>query len=250
MITPAQQHFEHVMAQRHGKRDTDPQTMTLYERMLARLRYDQSQLSAIQSRATRAERKRELLPAYDAWLDGVLSADTGQNDIVLITAMIWHLDAGSYDRAMQLAAYALKHRLPLPDDYRRTTATLLVDEMCDPTLTAFSAGQAAPASTAQLQHLSTLVDGHDMPDEVRAKLCKTLAFSLRNDGDESTLPEVLALLRRALTLHDGVGVKKDIETLERQLAKRGDDEKPAPKPVAKATVKKATTKKATASKAK
>lgn len=225
-LTPARQHFENVMAQRHGHPATDPAALTAYEQMLSRLHHDKTQLSAVQSMQTRADMKREMLPAYDAWIDGVLDTDSGTADEVLVTAMIWHLDAGNYDRALQLGQYVLRHGLSLPDSYHRTPATVLVDEICDPTLTALSAGQLPAASVVTLNTLAQLTDAHDMPDEVRAKLRKTQAYLLRQSGDEVDQQRALSLLKEALMLHDGVGVKKDIEVLTRQLNAKTDTAQP------------------------
>lgn len=221
-LTPAQQHYEKIMGQRRGRTATDSVAMTAYEKMLTRLHHDRTQLSAVQSMQTRADMKREMLPAYDAWIDGVLDTDSGTADEVLVTAMIWHLDAGNYDRALQLGQYVLRHGLSLPDSYHRTPATVLADEICDPTLTALSAGQLPAATLNTLDTLTQLTDDHDMPDEVRAKLRKTQAYLLRQSDDEADRQRALSLLQEALMLHDGVGVKKDIEVLTRQLAAKTD----------------------------
>ncbi len=225
-LTPAQQHYENIMAQRHGRTATDPVAMTAYEKMLSRLHYDRTRLSAVQSMQKRAAMKQEMLPAYDAWIDGVLETDSGTADEVLVTAMIWHLDAGNYDRALQLGQYVLRHGLSLPDSYHRTPPALLVDEICDPTLTALSAGQLPVATRDTLNTLAQLTDTHDMPDEVRAKLRKTQAYLLRQSDDEADRQRALSLLQDALVLHDGVGVKKDIEVLTRQLTAKTDTAQP------------------------
>lgn len=55
-----------------------------------------------------------------------------------------------------------------------------------------------------------------MPDEVRAKLHKVMGYGLR-DNEQPEL--ALNQLNRAFQLHERVGVKKDIERLERELKK-------------------------------
>lgn len=64
-----------------------------------------------------------------------------------------------------------------------------------------------------------------MPDIVRAKLHKITGYVQRDAGQ---LPEALAHLQRAIQLERTIGVKKDIEQLERQL-------KPKPEPAPKTT---------------
>ena len=45
--------------------------------------------------------------------------------------MIWCCDCGNIAEALHWW-YVLRHGLPMPDQYRRTTATVLVEEICDP----------------------------------------------------------------------------------------------------------------------
>ncbi|KHT34446.1 phage terminase small subunit [Pectobacterium carotovorum] len=249
MLTPAQRHFQTVMAQRHGKSNGGDVERTAYEQQLHRLRMDKSRLSQVQSASTKAELKRELLPDYQGWVNGVLAADSGQADEVLTTIMIWSIDAGLTSDALRIADYVLRHRLPMPDQYKRTVATTLVDEICDPALAAFKADTSrAPLPAALLLQLEQLTAGEDMPDQVRAKLYKTLGYTLRLDNNE--LSAARDWLQRAVTLFDGIGVKRDIELLGRALKKSTESEagaenadapptppadKPADKPAAKAT---------------
>ena len=88
---------------------------------------------------------------------------------------------------------------------------------------AISAFMSLP-EVVQLAALGVAYSSHDMPDEVRAKLCKALGLGLRNSAnidsdtpDKDTATTALAFLRRALELHARAGVKKDIERLERLL---------------------------------
>lgn len=245
MLTPAQRHFQTVMAQRHGKLNGGDVERTAYEQQLHRLRMDKSQLSQVQSAATKAELKRELLSNYQGWVNGVLASDSGQADEVLTTVMIWSVDAGLISDALRIADYVLRHRLPMPDQYKRTVATTLVDEICDPALAAFKADvSVAPLAADLLLQLERLTASEDMPDQVRAKLYKTLGYTLRLDANE--LSAARDWLQRAVTLFDGIGVKRDIELLGRAIKKATEPEeentdapppadKPADKPAAKAT---------------
>ena len=90
-------------------------------------------------------------------------------------------------------------------------------------LAAIAAGK--PADLASLDRAALLTAECDMPDEVRAKLHKAIgqahqAFSgIGGDGtlDKNAAQNALAHFKRALELHDRVGVKKEIERLERAL---------------------------------
>lgn len=223
MLTPAQRHFQTVMAQRHGKSNGGDVERTAYEQQLHRLRMDKSRLSQVQSDTTKAELKRALLPDYQGWINGVLAADSGQADEVLTTIMIWSIDAGLISDALRIAGYVLRHRLPMPDHYKRTVATALVDEICDPALAAFKADASIATLSAELLlQLEQLTTDEDMPDQVRAKLYKTLGYTLRLDANELSVAR--DWLQRAVTLFDGIGVKRDIELLGRALKKSTESE--------------------------
>ncbi|MFH2500273.1 terminase, partial [Morganella morganii] len=68
-------------------------------------------------------------------------------------------------------------------------------------------------------------------NEVQAKLCKALAYTLRLSKQPEDKSRALELLQRALLLHSKSGVKRDIELLQREL-KKADDSKQdaAPEP--------------------
>lgn len=178
-----------------------------YELMLHKLASDRRRLKGIQSIQGKAELKRVLLPDYQPWIEGALAGDSGAQDDVLMTVMVWYIDAGDFNAALPVAAYALRHKLTLPDQYQRTLGTLIVEEFSDQALRE----KNVPADVLLQVDLLTL--DADMPDEVRAKLYKALGFMLA----EADKRKALHYLNKALSLHEKCGVKKDIEKLEREL---------------------------------
>lgn len=221
MLTPAQKHFQKVMAERHGKTDEQSDTArTAHEQIMHRLRMDQSALKRVQSDQAKAAMKRQLLPHYEGWIEGTLDGDSGRQDEVIVTLMVWAIDAGDYALAVRIGRYVVTHGLLMPDRFNRTAATVLVDEICDPILVQVKADDATDVTPylAVLDEVAEFTAGSDMPDVVRAKLCKVRAFALRNGTtDEQTT--ALELLRQALTLDAGAGVKKEIDRLARAVKK-------------------------------
>lgn len=221
MLTPAQKHFQKVMAERHGKTDEQSDTArTAHEQIMHRLRMDQSALKRVQSDQAKAAMKRQLLPHYEGWIEGTLDGDSGRQDEVIVTLMVWAIDAGDYVLAACIGRYVVTHGLLMPDRFNRTAATVLVDEICDPILVQVKADDTTDV-TPYLTVLDDVADftaDSDMPDVVRAKLCKARAFALRN-GTTEEQTTALALLRQALTLDAGAGVKKEIERLARVVKK-------------------------------
>ncbi|WP_422527933.1 phage terminase small subunit [Serratia fonticola] len=227
MLTPARRHFESVMAQRRGDVDAPlRQSETAYEQQLFRLENDKRRLKRIESVKAKVELKKELLPAYEGWLDGVLKADSGQADEIVTTCMIWHIDAGNYGTALPLAEYVIRHGIPLPDHYERGTACLIVDEIADAALSHFKIGDtaSAPVSLDILLRIERLTDGLDMPDEARAKLYKAIGFTLRDKTEEPDLAASLSWLQRAMALNANIGVVKDVQNLIRAISKASLDE--------------------------
>lgn len=226
-LTPAQQHWQKVMASRRGESNGEMSRadMTAYENILHRLRADQSQLSNIQGNDRKAAYKREILPNYQGWIEGVLENKTGIADEVFTRTLVWHIDAGLYADALKMAEYAIQFNLPLPDNYNRTLATVLVDEICDWSLAVKASGKEdeVTASLDELLVLERITEQSDMPDGARAKLYKVIGLTLK--GDEKQQALALEYLQKAILIDKDIGVKKEIEQLLRALRKQ-DDETP------------------------
>ncbi|HHL8569643.1 TPA: phage terminase small subunit [Escherichia coli] len=220
MLTPAQKHFDRVMAERRSNRGTTTAERTAYEQVLFRLRMDKADLSRIQSNAGKAKLKSERLPDYQPWIDGVLAADTGQADEVITTVMIWAADAGDIAQALRIGQYVLRHKIPMPDQYKRTTATVLVEEICDPILAAFKANPGkASVSIDNLNALNGITTHEDMPDQVRAKLFKVMGYTVRLNQDVESQQLARSHLQEAIRLNAKIGVARDIELLDRNIKK-------------------------------
>lgn len=226
MLTPAQRHFQKVMAERRGQADEESDIQrTAHEQILHRLRMDLSRLSGVQSEETKAEMKKSMLPEYEGWIEGTLDGDNGRQDEVITRLMVWAIDCRDYALALRLGRYVVRHGLTLPDNFNRTAATFLTEEMSKPVLT-FAAADAdadLSASTAVLDEVAEIVADSDMPDVVRAKLCKARALARRGATDITTKAEALALFREALTRNPNAGVKKEIATLAREVKKLSAD---------------------------
>lgn len=206
MTSPAKRHFQrHAAALPVEERTYDKAAANQYELMLAKLAEDKRRLKDIQSIERKIDVKRQLLPDYQPWIEGVIAGDTGQQDDVFMTVLVWTIDIGDIEAAIPLADYAIRHNLAMPDQYKRGTACVIAEETADIALK----GTAVPCVV--LQAVAGLTDGQDMPDEVRAKLHKAIGYAMRDAGQ---LAEARERLAYALQLHDKVGVKKDIERLD------------------------------------
>lgn len=230
--TPAQRHRMRAMAlqqadQAHAANAHGHTVGTAYELQLAQLHQHRLRLKDLQSVERKIEAKRAMLPEYDAYLDGVLEARPGTQDDVLATVLVWHIDAGNYARALQLAEYALPAGMSPPDRYHRDLPTIVQDEVAEAILAGHLAGADAVAIADQAMQLT---EAADTPDQAKAKLYKAAGWALlgktaSHDADMKarTLKAcklALPLLQRALQLDARTGVKKDIERIERRLKKQ------------------------------
>lgn len=225
MSNPCRRHFEKVTAAQAAADVAPGQTMegaTAYELQLAQLAQDRARLKQIQSAQGKAELKRQLLPAYQPYVDGVLAGGRGAQDEVLTTIMVWRIDAGDYAGALEIAAYVLQHNMIMPDRFARTTGCLIAEEVAEAALKALKAGETFDVEI--ISRAGALTKDQDMPDEARAKLHLAYGRAVmvgidEQDPDAADLMRAAINLRRAIDLHSNCGAKKDLERAERLLKK-------------------------------
>jgi hypothetical protein len=235
-LTPAQRNQLRKRAAKEAAATAPAISMagaTAYEQQLAQLQQDRLRLKNVQSDQGKAELKSRLIPAYGPYIEGVLAAGNGAQDEVLTTLMVWCIDAGLYQGALEIATYVIKHNLLMPDRFARSTGTLIAEEIANAALKAQKAGESFPL--AILGQAAAITAEQDMPDQARAKLHLALGKSLAADvSDEGAvgidllhLEQAKAHLARAIALHSACGGKKDLERVDRLLKKHA-----APAPAA------------------
>ena len=210
MTNPFRAHTRFIQAQEAARSGGTGRNAKGYDLMLLQLAEDRRRLKGIQSNVRKAEIKVEVLPKYAAWAEGVLSADGAQQDDVLMYVMLWRIDAGDYAGALSIGRHALKHGWVMPLG-NRTTATVLAEEIADAAKAAVLAKTAF--DPALLLETLEVIGAHDMPDQSRARLHKSVGWVLTDSNPASALNH----LKHALQLDEKCGVKKDIEQLERKI---------------------------------
>ncbi|AKH63193.1 MULTISPECIES: phage terminase small subunit [Photorhabdus] len=189
-----------------------------YNQMLLMLEQDRRHLKKIQSMERKAQHKRQILPKYAPWITGVLHRGIGHQDDVLMYVLLWRIDAGDYDGALDIAEYALQHRLAMPENHERTTGCAVTEEIAEAAQRCYTAKSPMPLAT--LERATNLTHDQDMPDKVRAELYKWLGYSQRDNNQPQP---AYCSLSRALELNNHVGVKKDLEQLARALRSQKHD---------------------------
>lgn len=183
-------------------------------------------LQDIESHEARKPVKAQLVREFADWVDGVIDADLPVQDEILLTCMVWAIDCGEYERAVELGAFALKHGLAMPERYKRSVACFLREDIAEIAINA-----PGTVDHALMVRIDQLTDGADMPDAAKAKLHKALgrswaakaeAFDPTDDsapagGAAAYWQQARDHLGRALELDRKAGVKKDIERADRAI---------------------------------
>lgn len=104
-MTPAQRHTARIMAALQGAAnpEQDRAAANQYELQLMQLAEHRRTLKGIQSLERKIDAKRTMLATYTPWIDGLLAADRGGQDDVMVTVMLWHLDTGDLVGALPMA---------------------------------------------------------------------------------------------------------------------------------------------------
>lgn len=250
MLTPAQKFRQQKLAAKAAKEAKacgsnphgGPQGSE-YQLLLGVLAEHKRKLSTISSIEAKAVYKAQAVQQFDGWIDGVLQSGTGEPDEILSTMLTWNADAGNYQRALDIAAYSIKHELAMPDEFNRNIAEFLMDVFSEK-------AEKSKLGTIEeakvwLGEVIELTQGLDCLDQPKAKILKMHAFALIGKlGNSEFSPEGLDVheaatalneLKRAFELNSKVGVKKDIEKLERYIKNTAPellDEKVQPAPTA------------------
>lgn len=219
-MSPARAHFLRETAENESNQATESlEGLKGYELMLATLNIHKRSLKQLQSVERKVEFKRRVFPEYQPWIDGALSAGTGVQDAVLMTMLVWAIDIGNYATALQIGNYALFHDLAMPEQFDRTTACVIAEEIA---LQAKSARDRKTEFDVQiLLDVNNLTAEHDMPDPVRARLLREIAERWYEQEPEKTLD----IVNRAIELDANCGAKPIRTKLEKQLNKQTEQPK-------------------------
>lgn len=216
----ARRHFEKTTAEIAAAEagGADLGSLSAYQRLLKNLHDDKVLLKSVSSIADKVHIKKQALPAYQEWIDGITAAGTVQaDDRIAATIIVWMIDCGLLDEAMPLADVLIHSSLESADEYSRSMPEIIVEQM---------AAQIESGSEISAENLKTLIewatakkeDGlHEinLADVIRAKLLKAAGEKAEAADDNET---ALTLYRQAVGYNDKAGVKKRIEALEKQLA--------------------------------
>ena len=206
------------------------QNTNAYEQQLMQLNSDKNRLKNIQSKQNKVELKRQLLPNYKPYLQGILEVKPGVQDAVVTEMLVWSIDVAEYDFALDLAEYVLEHGLKLPDRFERSEACFITEDIADEFLKVLKTDVSIDITV--LERLESLITDEsldkskrDMPDEVKAKLYLALGKAeMRLITGEQLVDLVHAtrardFLEQACKLDDKCGGRTDLNKMTKLVTK-------------------------------
>ncbi|PPB90534.1 phage terminase small subunit [Acinetobacter baumannii] len=229
----ARKHFQQHQAKSAAETAAEFGTMlntNAYEQQLLQLNSDKNRLKNIQSKQNKIELKRQLLPNYKPYVEGILEVKPGVQDAVITEILVWAIDIGDYDFALDIAEYVLEHGLKLPDRFERSEACFITEDIADEFLKTLKTDVAVDITVLErLEQLITdesLVQSkRDMPDEVKAKLYLALGKTeMRFVTGEELVDLVHAtrardFLDQACKLDDKCGGRTDLNKMTKLATK-------------------------------
>lgn len=218
-MSPARAHFLRKTAESESATQNRENLEGLkgYDLVLAQLQAHKRQLKQIQSIERKIEFKRNHFAEYRPWIDGTLAKGSGVQDTVISTMLIWAIDIGDYRTALEIAQYVLMHDLAMPEQFERTPATALVEELAEAAKKARD--QKQPFEAEILKQANELTADSDMPDTVRAKLLRELGELIQEIEPQAALEHY----NRAIQLDSQCGAKGLRDKLEKQLTKQTEE---------------------------
>ncbi len=229
----ARKHYQQHQAKSAAESAAEFGTMqntNAYEQQLMQLNSDKNRLKNIQSKQNKVELKRQLLPNYKPYLQGILEVKPGVQDAVVTEILVWAIDIGEYDFALDLAEYVLEHGFKLPDRFERSEACFITEDIADEFLKVLKTDVHVDITV--LERLESLITDEsldkskrDMPDEVKAKLYLALGKAeMRLITGEQLVDLVHAtrardFLEQACKLDDKCGGRTDLNKMIKLVSK-------------------------------
>ena len=219
MASPARLHKQREEARIASERAAERQETiqgSEHELALAQLAQHKRQLQGIQSLEARQAKKAELMQEWHGYIDGVLAADAGVPDPIISQMLPWLFDVGDIDRALTVGDYLLRHDLPAPEQFTRDLPSLYAEMAAESAL-----NRPGSLNAEQLAEVLEATAGHDMVDEIRAKLHRALGEALHSEGNDEA---AITHLRHAIELNPKVGSKALLAQLEKEQTAQDKNE--------------------------
>lgn len=220
----ARQHFQKHQAQSTAEQAVEygsMQQLNAYELQLLQLNQDRSRLKNMQSDQLRVEFKKQQISQYLPYIQGILAVKPNVQDDIISEMMVWAIDIGDFDFALELAEYVLSANIKLPDRFGRSEACFITEAISEQVLKQLKTDDFDVHLLLMLQRLEQLINDEklsvevrDMPDEAKAKLYLALG---RTSLKLQYYQDAKDYLQQAIDLHEHCGGKTDLNNALKQL---------------------------------
>ena len=244
----ARQHFQKHQAKEAAEKAAEfgaMQDMTAFELQMMQLNNDRQRLKQIQATEAKVVLKKALLPNHLPYVEGILEADKSIQDEVFMTVLVWCIDVGDYEKALQLSAFALRHSMIMPDAFKRNTSTYVVETIAEVFLKQLKIDAVVDISVLeQVEQLILNPDLDpkvlDMPNQAKAKLYLALGkatVKLIQSRDEPTDADLVhaqsaqVYLTSAFELDEKSGALGELKATKKFLDKFADCLPKQPEPL-------------------
>lgn len=180
------------------------------------LAVDLERISAIGNHELRRQLKREeLLPKYQEYVQRYRDSGLNFQNSVLMYVLIWLFDTADFDKALELADFAISQGQALPECFNRDIPTFVADEVID---WAEAECKAKRSPEPYLSNLLPRVDGEwTLYERIPARYHKQLGFLAMDRRDWSV---AIKHFERAEDLYDAIGVGTKLAGARKALAKQ------------------------------
>ncbi|WP_245809065.1 phage terminase small subunit [Acinetobacter populi] len=220
MMSPAKRHRLKVLAEQQATAMTDDfggynKDASAYQLQLKELTNDKIRLKGIESIQTKIEEKRKLVPKYMPYVKGVIKADKPVDDLIVTTMMVWCIDTGFYHLALMIGNFVLKHNLKMSDNFSRSTASILVEELANAALETLK--NDGDFDVGILNSVYDMTDALDMHDQIRAKLYHAIGkLYLKMEKGQYAVE----FLKMALAKNPKIAAKQELKSAEKLAAEQ------------------------------
>ena len=228
-MSPCQRHRARIKAQQtlDKKQALDDSPVSFHIQKLELIE-DVEKLRRLPNIAERIDMKRDqLLPRWLPTVEAYLAGDKRYENAALVYCVIWLLDTGEIERALNWADIAISESQPMPENFKTTLPAFIAD-----TVLAWATDQAAAGHSIEPYFSRTFTNIRDkwrLHEEINAKWFKFAGLLLLRDDkgepratavdDVETLLVADALLADAEKFHRDIGVKTHRQRIAARIKK-------------------------------
>lgn len=189
--------------------------------MISAMANDCTRISDLNSWQARNRLKREdLLPKYSVYVQRYRESGLNHPNPVLVQVLVWLFDTEQFEKALDLADFAMAQKQAMPERFRRDIPTFVADTVVDWAEGELKAGRSPEPYLSQL--LPRVEKEWELFEKIPARYHKLLGLI---DFEQGLWKDAIAHFERAHELYPAIGVRTKLEDAKKSLRKQhGNDE--------------------------